>query len=312
MEFVLMFKNLNPSFLGINGHQSELIELALSFGFGGIDISAVEFATRVKLKGLDYARRLIASSRLQVGTFELPVNCEADDATYAKQLAKLAEYAQAVAATGCTRCVATLAPASETRPYHENFELHRRRLQEICNVLQPLGVRLGLGFYAAENLRANKPLQFIHDLDALLLLVNMVGAPNVGVLLDIWEVFACGGSLESVRKIPAGQIVAVQVADMPADAALNTVDDTARSLPGTEGGRIDLPALLTLLKQAGYEGPVTPKPSRAILQTRRRDMVVRQVGEALDKVWRAAGLVSERKFVASAAAQDYRGDYNSY
>jgi len=60
--------------------------------------------------------------------------------------------------------------------------------------------------------------------------------------------------------------------------------------------------VLAALGKAGYDGPVTPKPSRGIFQSRRRDLVVKQAGESLEKVWRAAGLPSERKFVAMAKA----------
>ena len=78
-----MFKNLNPSALGLSGHQSEVIELALTYGFGGMDLNMVEFATRVKLRGMPYARRLIDSAKLRLGTFALPFGLESDDETFA-------------------------------------------------------------------------------------------------------------------------------------------------------------------------------------------------------------------------------------
>ena len=43
---------------------------------------------------------------------------------------KLAEYGELAAALGCPHATVVLAPAGE-RPYHENFEFHRHRLQEI-------------------------------------------------------------------------------------------------------------------------------------------------------------------------------------
>jgi sugar phosphate isomerase/epimerase len=299
-----MFKNLSPSALGITGHQSELIELALSFGFEAMELNVVDLATRAKLKGMDYARRLIVSARLKMGAFSLPLNWEADEATFQKELKKLPEYAEAAVAVGCTGCLAILAPGSDQLPYHENFEFHRRRLSEVCKALEPAGIRLGLGFQAAEYLRKNQAFQFIHDLDALTLLMNMVAAPNVGLLLDIWDVFASGGSLDSVRKLPPAQIVAVQVAEMQEGIPLGELDERSRLLPGAEGGRIDLAAFLTILKEAAYQGPVTPKPSRSAFTSRRRDLVVRQTGEALDKVWRAAGLTTERRLAAYAASRD--------
>ena len=90
---------------------------------------------------------------------------------------------------------------------------------------------------------------------------------------------------------------------------LGDIDDKSRLLPGTEGGRIDVPTFLVYLKSAGYDGPVTPKPSRGVFQSRRRDLIVKQTGEALDKVWRAAGLPMEKRFVPSAATLDYSIDF---
>jgi len=306
-----MFKNLNAGALGVTGHQSEIIELALTYGFGGMDLNVVEFATRSRLKGVEYARRLIDSAKLKIGSFALPLDWETDEETFAKDITKLPEYAQAAIAAGCTRCITTVAPANDTRPYHENFEFHKRRFQEICRALEPAGVRFGVGFKAAEYLRKNQAFQFVHDLDALTLLLNMVAAPNIGLLLDIWDVVVAGGSLDSVRKLPVDQIVAVQVADLPPADGNGEIDEKSRLLPGAEGARIDVTTLLVYLKSAGYDGPVTPRPSRGIFQSRRRDLVVKQVGEAMDKVWRAAGLPMERRFVPSAASLDYNIDFGN-
>lgn len=310
-----MFKNLNPGALGVTGHQSEIIELALTYGFGGLDLNVVEFATRARLKGVEYARRLIDSAAvkmgLRLGTFAFPFEWDTDDETFAKDMAKLPEYAKAAADAGCLRCVATVAPAGDKRPYHENFEFHKRRFQEICQVFEPAGVRLGIGFRAAEYLRKDQAFQFVHDLDALTLLVNMVNAPNIGLLLDIWDVVVSGGSLDSVRKLPAEQIVAVQVADLAANATNGEIDEKSRLLPGAEGGKIDITTLLVYLKSAGYDGPVTPRPSRGIFQSRRRDLVIKQAGDALDKVWKAAGIPVEKRFVPSAASLDYNIDFGN-
>ena len=111
----------------------------------------------------------------------------------------------------------------------------------------------------------------------------MASAPNLGLLLDIWDVVAGGGSLDSVRKIAARQIVAVQLADMPANVPLAELDEKSRLLPGGENGRIDFAALIDILREANYDGPVTAKPSRSVFQSRRRDVIVKQTSEALDK-----------------------------
>jgi sugar phosphate isomerase/epimerase len=297
-----MFKNLNPSALGISGHQSEIIELALTYGFTGVDLNMAEFATRARLKGIAYARRLFDSTKIRIGTFSLPLEWDADDESFQKDLKKLPEYAECAAALGCTRATAVLAPAGDKRPYHENFEFHRHRFQDICAVLKPAKVRLAIGFQAAEYRRRNQAFQFIHDLDALTLLLNMVAAPNLGLLLDIWEVVACGASVDAVRKLPLSQLVAVQVAEMPAGVPLAELDEKSRLLPGVENGRIDVAGFLAVLREMGYDGPVTAKPSRAAFQSRRRDVVIKQTSEALDKVLRVGGAVSAPHQPMAAAA----------
>ena len=126
--------------------------------------------------------------------------------------------------------------------------------------------------------------------------------PTLGLLVDTWDIFACGGTLETIRGLSLRQIVAVQVADMPVDVPLSDLGENARLLPGGEQGRIDMAAVLAALGKAGYDGPVTLKPSRGIFQSRRRDLVIKQAAESLDKVWRAAGLPTDRKGAALARA----------
>jgi sugar phosphate isomerase/epimerase len=297
-----MFKNLSPSALGVTGHQSEIIELALTYGFRGMDLDVVDFATRARHRGMPYARRLIDSAKVRLGSFSLPMDWEADDEEFKKQLEKLPEYAQAAAEVGCTRCTAVLVPAGDQRPYHENFEFHRHRFTEICKALEPSGVRLGLGFHAAEYLRKDTAFQFIHDFDALTLLMNMIGAPNVGLLIDVWDMVASGQSIETIGKLPLGQVIAVRVSQLPADVPTAELDKNSRRLPDAEDGRIDLAAALRILSEMGYDGPVSPNPARGAFGSRRRDAIVRQAGESLEKVWVEAGLPGESRAAAPSAS----------
>lgn len=295
-----MFKNLSAAALGISGGQSELIELALTFGFQGFDIEIGEFAARAKVHGVPYSKRLIESARMRLGTFALPFALDADDPTFGQGVGKLSELAEVAAQAGCVRCLTTVAPASDLRPYHENFEFHRKRLAVVAKVLEPAGIRLGVGFRASESLRTGKAFQFLHDIDALLMLLSMVAASNVGLNLDVWEVFVGGGTVEKIRALPAEKLVAVQIANLPADVNAAIATDEHRLLPGDESGVIDMAAVLTAVGELGYAGPVTPAPSRSRIQSTRRDLLVREVGESLTRVWKAAGLDAANKPLATA------------
>ena len=301
-----MFKNLSPSALGVTGHQSEIIELALTYGFRGMDLDVVDFATRAKHRGLPYARRLIDSAMscadFKIGTFVLPVDWEGSDEQFKQDLETLPEYAQAAAEVGCTRCTAIVAPGGDARPYHENFEFHKDRFAQVCKALEPSGTWLGIGFRAAEYLRKDQAFQFIHDFDALTLLVNMIDASNVGLLIDVWDLVVSGQTIETVAQLPVHQIVALQISQVPEAVAPAELDANSRLLPNAEGGLIDQVTLLKTLGEMGYDGPVTPNPARGAFTTRRRDAIVRQAGEALDALWRAADLPGAGRATAQPVA----------
>jgi hypothetical protein len=90
---------------------------------------------------------------------------------------------------------------------------------------------------------------------------------------------------------------------MPPDVPPAELDEkTSRLLPGGENPRIDVAGFLALLREMGYDGPVTAKPSRSAFQTRRRDVVIKQTSEALDKVLRVGGVASAPHQPMAAAA----------
>ena len=84
-----MFRNLSTVGLPLSGRPSELIELALSFGFDGMDIDIIDFQQQAEVYGAAHARRLMVSARLKSGMFQLPVHLTADDATFAEDLKAL-------------------------------------------------------------------------------------------------------------------------------------------------------------------------------------------------------------------------------
>ncbi|MBN1591277.1 MAG: TIM barrel protein [Pirellulales bacterium] len=298
-----MFKNLNISVLGNAGNQSEIIEEALTHGFRAMDLNIVDFANRAKTRGMPYAKRLIESSKIRIGTFTLPLDLESDDDVFKAKLAGLADWAAAAAEVGCSRCVTTVQPAGDRLPYHENFTVHRDRLAEICRVLRPSGVHLGIAFRADAELRREKAFQFIHEMDAILLLAKMVNAPNLGINLDVWDMLVAGGSLETLRAVPVEQIVAVQLADAPEDLPLEKLTEKSRILPSL-GGRFDIPAVLVALAEMGYKGPVAVKPHRSALPSSRSDSIVSAIGRSLDAVWKAAGLTPQGVLAAPAASTE--------
>lgn len=284
-----MYKNLNTAALGITGRQSELIELALTYGFRGLDLDMADVIKRSRARGLDAARRYVASASVRVGEFRLPIDWRQADVSYHSALVELQEVAQTAAALGATACTATVLPYGGELPYHENFELHRRRFGEIGDVLARHGIKLGLTFLAAAAEREGHPFPFIHQVDTLLTLIRTTSNPHVGLTLDTWSWFVGGGTLEQLYQFPPQQIVAVRLADYPAAGDRERLTDQDRHLPG-DGGGIDCAAILRHLVEHGFAGPVTlyPHPSRFRGMT--RDAIVQQASARFDALLRAAGI----------------------
>lgn len=279
-----MFRTLSADGLGISGQQSELIELALSFGFQAIELDMVEFLEEVDIYGLPHARRMLDSARLRVGQFSLPIQWdqwEEDEAKFKTELERLARMAELAADLGCRHCLTCVRPASDERPYHENFEFHRKRLGEIAEVLRPHEICLGIGFHAPPALRQGRAFQFIHTFDALVQLVKSVVAENVGAIVDTWQLHVGGAKMEEIRALSGNQIAAVVLSDIAADVDLETVDQSARLVPG-DTGVIDNASALAILDELGADGPLTVRASRKAFADTRRDRVVRHVRDRLD------------------------------
>lgn len=297
-----MFKNLNCRGLGVSGRQSEIIELALTYRFGGIDLDMDEFCKLSNLRGIEHASRFIQSANIKIGVFELPIRWQGDDAIYRTDLAKLPQIAEAAAAIGAAACRTVVMPTCADRPYHENFEFHRHRLTEIAEILAPQGVRLGLDFLAPAYHREDSQFHFISSAEPLILLAKTIGASNVGVMVDAWNWYVGGNAMELVEELSVEQIVGVRLADALPEADRETVREEDRLLPG-RGGAIDCVVVLRHLKKVDYAGAVTPYPHAAQFSGMTRDSIVKETGDVLDGIWKAADSGSELKAPAATGAE---------
>lgn len=284
-----MYKNLNPAALGITGRQSELIELSLTYGFRGLDLEMSDLIKRARSRGLDNARRYVASANVRIGEFPLPTNWCATEIPYRSGLVELQEIAQIAGALDATVCTATIKPYSDELPYHENFEMHRRRFAEIGELLAAQHIKLGLAFHAAAAERVGHAVPFIHQAETFMTLVKTIGSPHVGITLDTWNWMVGGGTIDSLRQIPATQLAAVRLADFPADADTSQIDEAERYLPG-DGGAVDAVAILRHLAEVQFTGPVTLYPHPARFRGMTRDAIVQQANAKFDELYRAAGV----------------------
>ena len=92
-----MFKNLTGDGLGVSARQNEMVELALTYGFKGIDIDVTEMVSRIATFGEDFAKRYISSAqksaKLKIGSFKLPISILGEDSEFEARLPKLEQAA---------------------------------------------------------------------------------------------------------------------------------------------------------------------------------------------------------------------------
>src|SRR6056300_762983 len=119
VEFAFVYRNLSTIGLPLSGRPSELIELALSFGFDGMDIDILDFCQQAEIYGVEHARRLMVSARLKASSIHLPVSLAADDAIFAAELERLPKLFEMAEATECTRALTTVAPASDEHAFKD-------------------------------------------------------------------------------------------------------------------------------------------------------------------------------------------------
>jgi sugar phosphate isomerase/epimerase len=294
-----MYRNLNPESLGIAGRQSELIELTLSYGFRGLDVDAQDLLKRASLMGVEEATRYLRSGKVKVGGWQLPLSLGAEDAAFKTAFEKLPALADTAKQVGFEVCEAVLEPASDSAPYHANFERHRERLAKIADLLARYEIRLAVGFRAAILHRRGREFQFIHQPDELLTLLKNSGSGNLGLALDTWNWRLGGGDWESLADPKGPPVFTLRIADVPADVDLNTVTDEQRLLPSDE----TVPgyaALLGQLADRNYEGPITLAGHASQLPQASRDACVSKCAAVLDKLWTAAGLTKAGKRAAPA------------
>ena len=118
-----MLKNFAPQALGINGRQSELIELSLTYGFKSMDVDMSEMQRRSLRSSVDDAAKYLrAAESLEIGGFDLGIDMDCDDDSFTSAVGALHPVADLASQLGAKRAYITAPPATARLPYHEYFE----------------------------------------------------------------------------------------------------------------------------------------------------------------------------------------------
>ncbi len=281
-----MFANLSPGAIGIQTNLAGSIALARRHGWPACDLPICEALELATAQSADAVAAHFAEAAVQPGGWGLPINWR--EPYDADALTTLALQAALAAQLGCTRTYTWLPPASDDRPFRENFAYHVAQLRPIAQTLAEHGCRLGLEFIGPRTSREGHRYGFIYSPEAMLCLATALG-PNVGLLLDCWHWYTALGTLADIRALRAEDVVYVHVNDAPAGIRVEDQVDQIRQRPGATGV-IDIIGFLQTLRDIGYDGPVTPEPFDQQLAKLPADEACQGARDDLQQLWTKANL----------------------
>jgi sugar phosphate isomerase/epimerase len=243
-----MQTSLNPVIFGPGLTLEDQIRIAAEVGFDGIDTSIEAIAAIAEDHSVSGAKALFDEKGVQPAAWGLPVDWRGSEDSFRSTLESLHDWAKLARDLMCFRCCTWIPPVVEDPA--ETRRLAVSRFGEIASVLAPRGIRLGLEWVGPKTSRASGQ-EFIYRMDQLLELIDEIGQPNVGLLVDSFHWFTAGHTAEDLAALEDDQIVHVHINDAP-DKPRDEQIDMQRLLPGE--GVIDLPGFLRALREVGYSG----------------------------------------------------------
>lgn len=245
-----MLRGLTKEGIGPNLDDKQFIELAGEFGFQSVDLNALSF---IEAYGLDRAREILRDNNIVIGSIDLPVEWRNSRDEFLNDLTNLATVAKAAADLGCTRCVTYILPSTNHKPANQ-MSLTVKRLKICSEILGTYGIRLGLEYVGPHHLRKTWKNPFIWTQEETLELIDAIGLPNVGLLLDSYHWYTTGLTSQDIEKLTENQIVHVHINDAY-DLPVEELKDKDRLYTGE--GVIDLVLFLKSIRKTGYTGPIS-------------------------------------------------------
>ncbi|MCM3161361.1 sugar phosphate isomerase/epimerase [Metabacillus litoralis] len=273
-----MLRGLTKAGLGEFKDDKQLIELAAEYGFQSVDLDARSFITTF---GLDRAKEILSENDVTIGSIGLSVQWRTSDDDFSSSLPNLILEAQAAKELGCSRCCTYILPSTDLKSAHL-MSLAVKRLRICAEILRAYDIRLGLEYVGPHHLRDTWKNPFIWTQEETLSLIDAIGLPNVGLLLDSYHWHTTGLSSDDIANLNESQIVHVHINDA-ANLPVEELKDNERLYTGE--GIIDLELFLKSLQKTGYKGPIAQEVLTSKQATQSIHEILRRSKAGFDRVF---------------------------
>lgn len=272
---------LNPSMVGIEVNQKELLNLAHRTGFEAIspilnqlaEYSETElnaFLTEMKQKNITW------------DTAGLPIEFRKTESKFREDLNKLPTLAKIAQKVGVKGMGTWIMPTHAEMTYRENFQSHQSRLKEVANILGHFDLKLGLEYVGPRTLMNRDKFPFIHTFKEARELIQAIDEKNVGLVLDSFHWFCGGDTVADLLSLDKEDIITCDLNDARAGLSANDQEDGKRELPSATGV-INLKEFLGALVQIGYDGAIRSEPFNAKLNEMDNESAAKAVYAAMKK-----------------------------
>ena len=272
---------LNAGAIGVSLSQQELIQAAVKYGFESIVCHGNELL-QMETTQIDGLLSEMKNKNLEWGSAGLPVDFRKDAQTFEDGLDVLTKMAKKMAIAGATRMNTWIMPTHHERTYRENFHLHGKRIRTMANILGHYDIRLGLEYVGPKTLMTRDKYSFIRTMAEAKDLLDLIGEPNVGFVLDSFHWYCAGEDASDILGLDKDQIVTVDLNDAKPGRGRDGQIDNQRELP-LATGVIPLKEFLTALADVGYEGPVRAEPFNQELRDLEDGAAMQKTFDAMKK-----------------------------
>ena len=274
--------SLKTDAIGVAGPVLNLLEPAVALGFEALAMPSKEL---IAMSGslLQDLQLRAANIGLAWGCDGLPVEFRLDEDRFKADLEELPNHARAMQLVGIDRVGTWIMPCNDERPFAANFALHANRLRQVAAILADHNIRLGLEYVGPRTLRNAKRYAFIDNGQQLKELIQAIGQPNVGVILDSFHWYCAEESLADLHIWDKNSIIAVDINDADINLGPREQFDGNRELPGATG-KIDIVGFISFLNLIGYDGPLRAEPFNNTLNAMRDDLAMQATIDAINSV----------------------------
>ena len=279
--------SLDPGAIGVQVNQLELIELAAQHGFEAITPYPTFLADQKAAAVTDLLADM-KKKKLVWGVAGLPVEFRKDETKFKADLAELPRLAEALQKARGTRMSTWIMPTHAELNYLKNFRQHVSRLQQVAQVLNDHGIRLGLEYVGPKTLRDRDKYAFVSTLEETRALIADLKQPAVGVVLDSFHWYTAEESIDDILTLTNQEVVACDLNDAHRGRGPREQIDGERELP-VATDIIPTKDFLQALVKINYDGPVRAEPFNRALNALGDEAAVAATADAMQQAFKLLG-----------------------